>query len=41
MPYPEERFTEVVDFYLPPEGSSYRLAVVTIKDSTPDTRSAS
>ncbi len=32
---------EIVDFYLPPEGCSYRLAVVTSKNSMPDTRSAS
>ncbi len=32
---------EIVDFYLPPEGCSYRLAVVRSKNSTPDTRSAS
>ena len=27
----QKQFPEIVDFYLPPEGCSYRLAVVTIK----------
>lgn len=41
VPILQKQFPEIVDFYLPPEGCSYRLAVVTIKNSTPDTRSAS
>lgn len=31
VPILQKQFTEIVDFYLPPEGCSYRLAVVTIK----------
>ncbi|GAA3943589.1 4-hydroxy-3-polyprenylbenzoate decarboxylase [Litoribacillus peritrichatus] len=31
VPIFQKQFPEVVDFYLPPEGCSYRLAVVTIK----------
>ncbi|STM18597.1 3-octaprenyl-4-hydroxybenzoate carboxy-lyase [Escherichia coli] len=31
---------EIVDFYLPPEGCSYRLAVVTIKKTVRRTREA-
>lgn len=30
-----KQFPEIVDFYLPPEGCSYRLAVVTIKKQYP------
>ncbi|MFT4464294.1 MAG: 4-hydroxy-3-polyprenylbenzoate decarboxylase [Sodalis sp. (in: enterobacteria)] len=31
IPILRKQFPEIVDFYLPPEGCSYRLAVVTIK----------
>lgn len=31
IPVLQKQFPEIVDFYLPPEGCSYRLAVVTIK----------
>lgn len=31
VPILQKQFPEIVDFYLPPEGCSYRLAVVTIK----------
>ncbi len=35
VPLFQKQFPEVVDFYLPPEGCSYRMAVVTIKKSYP------
>ncbi|UVK79414.1 MAG: 3-octaprenyl-4-hydroxybenzoate decarboxylase [Sodalis sp. Ffu] len=31
VPILQKQFPEIVDFYLPPEGCSYRLAVITIK----------
>ncbi|MGP1930163.1 MAG: 3-octaprenyl-4-hydroxybenzoate decarboxylase, partial [Arsenophonus sp. ET-DL12-MAG3] len=31
IPILQKQFPEIVDFYLPPEGCSYRLAIVTIK----------
>jgi 4-hydroxy-3-polyprenylbenzoate decarboxylase len=31
VPLLQKQFTEVVDFYLPPEGCSYRMAVVSMK----------
>lgn len=31
VPLLQKQFPEIVDFYLPPEGCSYRMAVVTIK----------
>lgn len=31
VPIIQKQFTEIVDFYLPPEGCSYRVAVVSIK----------
>jgi len=31
VPLIQKQFPEIVDFYLPPEGCSYRMAVVTIK----------
>ena len=31
MPLLQKQFPEIVDFYLPPEGCSYRMAVVSIK----------
>jgi 4-hydroxy-3-polyprenylbenzoate decarboxylase len=34
-PLLQKQFPEIVDFYLPPEGCSYRLAVVTIKKQYP------
>jgi 4-hydroxy-3-polyprenylbenzoate decarboxylase len=34
VPILQKQFPEIVDFYLPPEGCSYRLAVVTMKNST-------
>lgn len=35
IPLLQKQFPEIVDFYLPPEGCSYRLAVVTIKKQYP------
>jgi len=35
VPILRKQFSEITDFYLPPEGCSYRLAVVTIKKQYP------
>ena len=35
MPLLQRQYPEITDFYLPPEGCSYRLAVVQIKKSYP------
>ncbi|MDP2245883.1 LLM class flavin-dependent oxidoreductase, partial [Pseudomonas sp.] len=35
VPILQKQFPEITDFYLPPEGCSYRLAVVTIKKQYP------
>ena len=35
IPILQKQFPEIVDFYLPPEGCSYRLAVVTIRKDYP------
>lgn len=35
VPILKRQFPEIVDFYLPPEGCSYRLAVVTMKKQYP------
>jgi len=35
VPILRKQFPEIVDFYLPPEGCSYRLAVVTIRKQYP------
>jgi 4-hydroxy-3-polyprenylbenzoate decarboxylase len=35
VPLIQKQFPEIVDFYLPPEGCSYRLAVVTMKKQYP------
>ncbi len=35
IPLLQEQFPEIVDFYLPPEGCSYRLAIVSIKKRYP------
>ncbi|WP_151194384.1 4-hydroxy-3-polyprenylbenzoate decarboxylase [Cysteiniphilum sp. JM-1] len=35
VPIIQKQFPEIVDFYLPPEGCSYRLAVVSIKKQYP------
>ena len=35
VPILQKQFPEVVDFYLPPEGCSYRMAVVTMKKQYP------
>ncbi len=35
IPILQKQFPEIVDFYLPPEGCSYRLAIVTIKKQYP------
>ncbi len=35
IPLLQEQFPEIIDFYLPPEACSYRLAVVSIKKSYP------
>lgn len=35
IPLLQKQFPEIVDFYLPPEGCSYRLAIVTIQKQYP------
>lgn len=35
IPILQKQFPEIVDFYLPPEGCSYRLAVITIRKEYP------
>lgn len=35
VPILQKQFPEIVDFYLPPEGCSYRMAVVTMKKQFP------
>ncbi len=35
VPLLQKQFTEITDFYLPPEGCSYRMAIVQIKKSYP------
>lgn len=35
IPILQKQFPEIIDFYLPPEGCSYRLAVVTMKKQYP------
>ena len=35
IPILQKQFPEIIDFYLPPEGCSYRLAVITIKKEYP------
>ena len=35
VPILQKQFPEITDFYLPPEGCSYRMAVVTMKKSYP------
>ncbi|OMH38978.1 4-hydroxy-3-polyprenylbenzoate decarboxylase [Motiliproteus sp. MSK22-1] len=35
IPLLQKQYPEIVDFYLPPEGCSYRMAVVTIKKQYP------
>jgi 4-hydroxy-3-polyprenylbenzoate decarboxylase len=35
VPILQKQFPEIVDFYLPPEGCSYRLAVVSMKKQYP------
>jgi 4-hydroxy-3-polyprenylbenzoate decarboxylase len=35
VPILQKQFAEIVDFYLPPEGCSYRMAIVSIKKSYP------
>lgn len=35
IPLLQKQFPEIIDFYLPPEGCSYRMAVVTIKKQYP------
>ena len=35
VPLLQKQFTEITDFYLPPEGCSYRIAVVQMKKSYP------
>ena len=35
VPILQKQFPEIVDFYLPPEGCSYRLAIVSIRKSYP------
>jgi len=35
VPILQKQFPEITDFYLPPEGCSYRMAIVTMKKSYP------
>jgi hypothetical protein len=35
VPILQKQFPEIVDFYLPPEGCSYRMAVISIRKSYP------
>lgn len=35
VPILQKQFTEIVDFYLPPEGCSYRMAVISIRKAYP------
>ena len=35
VPILQKQFPEIVDFYLPPEGCSYRLAIISIRKSYP------
>ena len=35
VPILQKQFTEITDFYLPPEGCSYRLAVISIRKAYP------
>ena len=35
VPILQKQFPEIVDFYLPPEGCSYRLALISIKKAYP------
>lgn len=35
VPILQKQFSEIVDFYLPPEGCSYRMAIVSIKKKYP------
>lgn len=35
IPIIKQQFPEIIDFYLPPEGCSYRIAIVSIKKSYP------
>ncbi|MFN7094958.1 MAG: 3-octaprenyl-4-hydroxybenzoate decarboxylase, partial [Burkholderiales bacterium] len=35
VPILQKQFSEIVDFYLPPEGCSYRMAIVAIKKRYP------
>jgi 4-hydroxy-3-polyprenylbenzoate decarboxylase len=35
VPILQKQFAEIVDFYLPPEGCSYRMAIVSIRKSYP------
>ena len=35
VPILQKQFPEIIDFYLPPEGCSYRLAVISIKKAYP------
>ena len=41
VPLLQKQYPEIVDFYLPPEGCSYRMAIVSIKKQYPATLSAS
>lgn len=41
VPIIQRQFPEIVDFYLPPEGCSYRLAIVSIKNNIQDMPSVS
>ena len=40
VPILQKQFPEIVDFYLPPEGCSYRMAIVSIRKQLPGPRQA-
>ena len=40
VPLLQKQFPEIADFYLPPEGCSYRLAVVSHEEAVPGPRQA-
>ncbi|HCX67530.1 MAG TPA: UbiD family decarboxylase, partial [Rhodobiaceae bacterium] len=35
IPLLQQQFPEIVDFWLPPEGCSYRIAVISMKKAYP------
>jgi 4-hydroxy-3-polyprenylbenzoate decarboxylase len=41
VPILQKQFPEIIDFYLPPEGCSYRMAVISIRTNMPDMQNVS